>query len=153
MDRYTEGLREAAFEYGIKRLAHDLDMSESRLYKKLDEDSGVNLTLADFFRINRILGDVRCIQRALDDLGMVATPVPGDTRDALEAEVKELMLDQHEQAARFIAVIREAKRDGQISDEELEAIRRERRALAESGNTILHRIERWHESGLRLAKA
>lgn len=32
MDAYTAGLREAAFEYGIKKLAYQLDMSESRLY-------------------------------------------------------------------------------------------------------------------------
>ncbi|WP_069383992.1 phage regulatory CII family protein [Halomonas caseinilytica] len=152
MDRYTEGLREAAFEYGIKRLAYDLDMSESRLYKKLDPDSGVNMTLADFFRINRILGDVRCVQAALDDLGIVATPRI-DAEDEIEAEIQELLLDQQEQASRFMRAIRQAKADGRIDDAELELIRNERRSLAENGNTIMTRIERVHEKGLRLAKA
>ncbi|SEN67643.1 phage regulatory CII family protein [Halomonas caseinilytica] len=152
MDRYTEGLREAAFEYGIKRLAFDLDMSESRLYKKLDPDSGVNLTLADFFRINRILGDTRCIQAALDDLGIVATPRI-DAEDEIEAEIQELLLDQHEQATRFMRAVREARADGRIDAAELELIRNERRALAENGNTIMTRIEKMHEKGLRLAKA
>ncbi|MBW5801158.1 phage regulatory CII family protein [Halomonas elongata] len=152
MDRYTEGLREAAFEYGIKRLAFDLDMSESRLYKKLDPDSGVNMTLADFFRINRILGDTRCIQPALDDLGIVATPRI-DTEDEIEAEIQEMLLDQQEQASRFMHAVRQAKADGRIDASELELIRNERRSLAENGNTIMTRIEKMHEKGLRLAKA
>ena len=152
MDRYTEGLREAAFEYGIKRLAFDLDMSESRLYKKLDPDSGVNMTLADFFRINRILGDVRCVQAALDDLGIVATPRI-DAEDEVEAEIQEMLLDQQEQASRFMRAIRQAKADGRIDAAELGLIRNERRALAENGNTIMTRIEKMHEKGLRLAKA
>lgn len=152
MDRYTEGLREAAFEYGIKRLAYALDMSETRLYKKLDPDGTISLTLADFFRITRILGDQRCIQPALDDLGLVATPRI-DAEDEIEAEIQELLLDQQEQAARFMAAIRQARADGRIDAAEMELIRNERRALAANGNTIMTRVERMHEQGLRLAKA
>lgn len=151
MDRYTDGIREAAFEYGIKRLAYALDMSESRLYKKLDPDGSVSLTLTDFFRINRVLGDVRCVQAALDDLGMIATPRI-DADDEVEAEIQELLLDQQQQAARFMAAVREARADGRIDAAEMELIRNERRALAASGNTIMTRIERMHEQGLRLAK-
>ena len=152
MDSYTAGLREAAFEYGIKRLSHGLDMSEGRLYKKLDPDSGVSLTLADFFRINRILKDTRCIDRALEDLGMVATPISRDA-DAFEGEIRELLLDQHEQAARFVAAVREAKRDGVISSDELEEIKRQRHELAVFGNTVMSRIEAMHKNGKAALKA
>ena len=152
MDKYTEGLREAAFEYGIKRLAHELDMSEDRLYKKLNPDGPVSLTLTDFFRINRILKDTRCIDRALEDLGMVATPISQDA-DAFEGEIRELLLDQHEQAARFVAAVREAKRDGVISCDELEEIKRQRHELAVFGNTVMSRIEAMHKNGKAALKA
>lgn len=146
MDSYTAGLREAAFEYGVKKLAYQLDMSESRLYKKLDPDGSISLTLADFFRINRILKDTRCINRALEDLGMVATPISQDA-DAFEGEIRELLLDQHEQAARFVAAVRDAKRDGVISCDELEEIKRQRHELAVFGNTVMSRIEAMHKNG------
>lgn len=149
MDAYTAGLREAAFEYGIKKLAYQLDMSESRLYKKLDPDSGVSLTLADFFRINRVLKDTRCIDRAMEDLGMVATPLTGEA-SAFEGEIRELLLDQQQQAARFMAVVREAKRDGKIDPQEMEAIRKERHELAVFGNTVMNRIEQMHVTGTAL---
>lgn len=149
MDAYTAGLREAAFEYGIKKLAYELDMSESRLYKKLDPDSGVSLTLADFFRINRVLKDTRCIDRAMEDLGMVATPLASDAGE-FESEIRELLLDQQEQAARFMAVVREAKRDGKIDKHELEEIKRQRHELAVFGNTVMNRIEKMHETGTAL---
>lgn len=149
MDKYTEGLREAAFEYGIKRLAQELDMSEDRLYKKLNPDGPVSLTLADFFRINRILKDTRCIDRALEDLGMVATPLSADASE-FEGEIRELLLDQQEQAARFVAVVRKAKQDGKIDAQEMEEIRKQRHELAVFGNTVMNRIEAMHVMGTAL---
>lgn len=146
MDKYTEGLREAAFEYGIKRLAHELDMSEDRLYKKLNPDGPVSLTLADFFRINRILKDTRCIDRALEDLGMVATPVHQDMQ-GVEEEIKELLMDQHEVIAGFVATIRAAKADGVICDKELAEIRNYRKEVAVKANTVMSRIEAMHKNG------
>ncbi|WP_252108814.1 MULTISPECIES: phage regulatory CII family protein [unclassified Halomonas] len=152
MDKYTAGLRETAFEYGIKRLAHDLDMSEGRLYKKLDPDGPVSLTLADFFRINRILNDVRCLDRALEDLGMVATPVAESTDD-IEGEIRELLLDSHDMAASFTRVIRAAKADGEICDDDLAEIKALRRELAVMGNTVMSRIEAMHANGKAALKA
>ncbi|SNY95536.1 phage regulatory CII family protein [Halomonas sp. hl-4] len=149
MDAYTAGLREAAFEYGIKKLAYQLDMSESRLYKKLDPDSGVSLTLADFFRINRTLKDTRCIDRAMEDLDMVATPLPSGASE-FQGEIRELLLDQQEQAARFMAVVREAQRDGEIDASEMEEIKRQRHELAVFGNTVMSRIEAMHKTGAAL---
>ncbi|WP_427030859.1 phage regulatory CII family protein [Halomonas sp. H2] len=149
MDAYTAGLREAAFEYGIKKLAYQLDMSESRLYKKLDPDGGVSLTLADFFRINRVLKDTRCIDRAMKDLGMVATPLSADASE-FEGEIRELLLDQQEQAARFVAVVRKAKQDGKIDAQEMEEIRKQRHELAVFGNTVMNRIEQMHVTGTAL---
>lgn len=149
MDSYTAGLREAAFEYGIKKLAYQLDMSESRLYKKLDPDGPVSLTLADFFRINRILKDTRCIDRALEDLGMVPTPL-ADAASEFEGEIRELLLDQQAQAARFMAVVREAQRDGEIDASEMEEIKQQRHELAVFGNTVMNRIETMHKTGAAL---
>lgn len=152
MDRYTAGLREVAFEYGIKKLAYELDMSESRLYKKLDPDSGVSLTLADFFRINRTLKDVRCIDRALEDLGMVATPISDEFAEA-EEEIKELLLEQHDVIAGFVATIRAAKADGVICDKELAEIRNYRKEVAVKANTLMKLIEAKHENGKAALKA
>ncbi|MBZ5486935.1 phage regulatory CII family protein [Halomonas aquamarina] len=149
MDSYTAGLRQAAFEYGIKHLAHDLDMSEGRLYKKLDPDSGVSLTLADYFRINRTLKDLRCIDRALEDLGMVATPVE-KAADDIEGEIRELLLDQHDMAAGFVRLVRQAKADGEICDNDLEEIKAFRRELAVMGNTVMRRVEAMHKKGAAL---
>ena len=53
MDAYTAGLREAAFEYGIKRLARIKSACPKDVYtRSSDPDSGVSLTLADFFTSN-----------------------------------------------------------------------------------------------------
>lgn len=155
MDAFLDPVHDAAFNACIKRLAGEVGMSAKALYKRLDDNDAMPLRFVDFVAIFwAVPQEARkaMLQPFLEEMGVVTTPVITDAQDALEAEVQEMLLDQHEQAARFIAVVREAQRDGAISDEELEAIRKERRALAESGNTILHRIERWHESGLKVVK-
>ncbi|MEC8917143.1 MAG: phage regulatory CII family protein [Pseudomonadota bacterium] len=152
MDRYTEGLREAAFEYGIKKLAYDLDMSEGRLYKKLDPDSGVSLTLADFMRITRTLGDVRCINRVLDDLGMVATPIPSGTSQA-EADLRDLLLNTNEIVTALFHQVRVAEADGEIDAKERKEIADTRREVGVALNSLMQRIDAKHAGGkLRLAQ-
>lgn len=121
-------------------------MSEDRLYKKLNPDSGVSLTLADFFRINRVLQDARLLDRALEDIGMVATPVVQGSDD-VDGEIRELLLDTHDMAASFSRVIRQAKADGEICDNDLAEIQALRRALAVMGNTVMSRIEAMHKNG------
>lgn len=154
MDRYTERLREKAFEYGIKRLAADLDMSESRLYKKLDPDQSVSLTLNDFFRMNRILNCADILQPMLDDLGMTAVEV-ARCEEQVDEEVKDLLLDQAEQTGNLTHAIRQALADHVIDDEELQELREFRRESARLNSRLMARLEQIHakgKGGLRVAQ-
>lgn len=155
MDAFLDPVHDVAFRNCIKRLAGEVGMSAKALYKRLDDNDVMPLRFIDFVAIFwAVPAEDRkaMIQPFLDEMGVVATPRI-DTADAVEAEIQELLLDQQAQAARFMAAVREAREDGRIDAAELELIRNERRTLAEHGNTILHRIERMHENGLRLAKA
>ncbi|WP_417329194.1 phage regulatory CII family protein [Halomonas cupida] len=128
MDRYTEGLREAAFDYGIKRLADRLDMSEPRLYKKLDEDQPtVPLTLADFFRMNRELKDARVINSLLEDLDMVA--VPRTQASVSRGDVLGDVLDKQVESGRLAALIHQVIEDGEVDEKEAASLDAQFRAI------------------------
>jgi len=148
VDRYTEGVREAAFEFGIKRLAHELDMSEQRLYKKLDPDGSVRLTVEDFFRITRIVQDMRCIQPVLDDLG--ATALPSEQRRE-GATLCELILEQQQSVGQVAQTIREALEDHRIEAHEQVQIDRSIHAAIQALSTLRRELEGMVEP--RLAKA
>lgn len=152
MDKYTEPMREAAFEYGIKRLAADLDMTESRLYKKLDSESNLPMTLNDFFRVNRVLKNVTVIQPLLNDLGLVATPRA--EAESTEECVFRLLAEKQVESGRLAQVVVEAMQDRQVSDEELSALE-DRLIAAESALAMLrNRIRAMNAQGkgLKLAK-
>ena len=148
MDRYTEGMRDAAFEYGVKRLAADLDMSETRLYKKLDPDGPISLTVADFFRINRLLDDVRCVQALMDDLGLV-----GHRRaeSGVDASLFDLMANHQASGGDVAATIRDALADGRVTADEHRDIRRAVRAQIDALTALEDEMGAMAEP--RLAKA
>lgn len=83
---------------------------------------------------------------------MVATPVASGSDD-VDGEVRELLLDTHDMASAFTHVIRQAKADGEICDNDLEEIKGLRRALAVMGNTVMSRIEAMHANGKAALKA
>ena len=155
MDAFIDPVHSAAFDNCIKALAVATGMSAKSLYRRLDDNDAMPLRFTDFVSIFWSVDESSrraMVQPFLDDLGLVATPRI-DAEDEVEAEIQELLLDQQEQASRFMRAIRQAKADGRIDAAEIELIRNERRSLAENGNTIMTRIEKMHEKGLRLAKA
>lgn len=148
MDRYTEGLRDAAFAYGVKRLAYELDMSETRLYKKLDPDGAISLTLADFFRINRKLQDVQVVQPLLNDLDLVATRKAARDDDAT---LFDLVINHQVAAGTVAQTVRDALADNRISAQERKEIRKAVRAEIDALTSLEAELEEMAEP--RLAKA
>jgi hypothetical protein len=94
----------------------------------------------------RFTKDPRLVEALLDEMGMVATPVAQEFSD-IEEEIKELLMDQHEVIAGFVAKIRAAKADGVICDKELAEIRNYRKEVAVKANTVMNRIEAMHKNG------
>lgn len=148
MDRYTEGLRDAAYAYGVKRLAYELDMSETRLYKKLDPDGAISLTLADFFRINRKLQDVQVVQPLLNDLDLVATRKAARDDDAT---LFDLVINHQVAAGTVAQTVRDALADNRISVQERKEIRKAVRAEIDALTSLEAELEEMAEP--RLAKA
>ncbi|MCA0973435.1 phage regulatory CII family protein [Halomonas denitrificans] len=148
MDRYTEGLRDAAYAYGVKRLAYELDMSETRLYKKLDPDGAISLTLADFFRINRKLQDVQVVQPLLNDLDLVATRKAARDDDAT---LFDLVINHQVAAGTVAQTVRDALADNRISAQERKEIRKAVRAEIDALTSLEAELEEMAEP--RLAKA
>jgi hypothetical protein len=152
MDKLTAMIQAVAEDYGHKRLADDLGCSYNGLLNQLNPNNDRPISLRKFWQMARFTKDPRLVEALLDEMGMVATRVTGESSD-IENEIRELLLDQHEQAARFVAAVREAKRDGVISCEELEEIKRQRHELAVFGNTVMSRIEAMHKNGKAALKA
>lgn len=152
MDLYTEGVREVAKEIGINVLAEQLDMSDGRLYKKLDPDSGVNLTLNDFIRIVKATQDPRCIQALLDDLGLVAIPA-GIAGTITSDSINSMLLDKHDRNAEFIRECRASLRDGRIDDREFKRLRDLRHGLSSGNSTLWKCIEHKYEQDSKRLRA
>ena len=115
MDIYTDGVREVAKEVTVASLARQLGMSESRLYKKLDPDGSVNLTLEDFFRIAMLTRDLRGVQPILDEMGYVAVKASTPTGSA---DLSDLLLNHQVTFGSVAQAIRNALADESISAKE-----------------------------------
>lgn len=149
MDLYTEGVRDVAKEMGINVLAEMLDMSDSRLYKKLDPDSGINLTLHDFIRIVKATRDIRCIQAILDDLEITAIP-NGAVSAVTGDSINNMLLDKHDRNAEFIRECRASLRDGRIDDFEFKRLRQLRHGLSSGNSTLWKCIEHKYQQDTKI---
>lgn len=146
MDKLTAMIQAVAEDYGHKRLADDLGCSYNGLLNQLNPNNDRPISLRKFWQMARFTKDPRLVEALLDEMGMVATPVHQDMQ-GVEEEIKELLMDQHEVIAGFVATIRAAKADGVICDKELAEIRNYRKEVAVKANTVMKRIEVMHENG------
>lgn len=152
MDRFTALIQEVAEEYGYKRLADDLGCSYQGLLNQINPVNDRPISLRKFWQMARFTKDPRLVQALLDEMGMVATPVDQSIGD-VEEEIKELLLEQHDVIAGFVATIRAAKADGVICEKELAEIRNYRKEVAVKANTLMKLIEAKHENGKAALKA
>ena len=83
---------------------------------------------------------------------MVATPLLLEAMTYAMARL-EILLDTHDMGTAFPHVIRQAKADGEIYDNDLEEIKELVRALAVMGDTVMSRIEAMHANGKAALKA
>lgn len=146
MDKLTAMIQAVAEDYGHKRLADDLGCSYNGLLNQLNPNNDRPISLRKFWQMARFTKDPRLVEALLDEMGMVATPVAQEFSD-IEEEIKELLMDQHEVIASFVAAIRAAKADGVICDKELAEIRNYRKEVAVKANTVMSRIEAMHKNG------
>tara|TARA_B100001179_G_scaffold137557_1_gene99004 strand:- start:2778 stop:3149 length:372 start_codon:yes stop_codon:yes gene_type:complete len=123
-------------------------MSETRLYKKLDPDGAISLTLADFFRINRKLQDVQVVQPLLNDLDLVATRKAARDDDAT---LFDLVINHQVAAGTVAQTVRDALADNRISAQERKEIRKAVRAEIDALTSLEAELEEMAEP--RLAKA
>lgn len=107
-----------ATDYGIKKLAAELDTSESVLRKQLDPKIDTHrLSLATAHKISILTGSQAILKAMADDMGSVVVPLPGEV-DLVGDGIFDRSVDLSEKLGATMAKLRAIYADRKITREE-----------------------------------
>lgn len=118
-----ELVRQAAYAYGVPKLAAKMGCQPGTLYNKLNNDEGCShhkLTLQDFIQITTITGDTAPLQglAGLFDCALYCLP---DVSDLADDALLDMVNRVHTKGGQAHAAMAAALADGNVSAEEYAA--------------------------------